>query len=289
MAVAVAYDAEVVDTAEVAVEQYAVAKGEKLPGIIPAQLADTLGGVGLGIGVFLYVVEFVYLGSPHEVAERAYTLLKGRERAQLGLGQFDNARLPEFVLHLENTGAVPFVLNMVKRFEYEIGEPGRLVVAVESEIAVVAYGEIVLAQKLDVALPFILRRCSGFLPRLPFGTGQRVAPQLHLAVHLGKLLDAGIEHERVLDVAQKLRYLGHALALLHEGVGGGEAFLREPYDKGLFLNRGIDLFGEDIAVGVLFADGGYLPPPLKVAYAVGFEGFDFKIEQRHIHVAEVGR
>ena len=59
MAVAVAYDAEVVDTAEVAVEQYAVAKGEKLPGIIPAQLADTLGGVGLGIGVFLYVVELV--------------------------------------------------------------------------------------------------------------------------------------------------------------------------------------------------------------------------------------
>ena len=77
----------------------------------------------------------------------------------------------------------------------------------------------------------------------PFGTGQCVAPQLHLAVHLGKLLDTGIEHECVLDVAQKLRYLGHALALLHEGVGCGEAFLREPYDKGLFLNRGIDLFG----------------------------------------------
>ncbi len=137
--------------------------------------------------------------------------------------------------------------------------------------------------------PFILRRGCGFLPRLPFGTGQRVAPQLHLAVYLGKLLDAGIEHERVLDVTQKLRYLGHALALLHEGVGCGEAFIREPYDKGLFLNRGIDLFGENIAVGVLFADGGYLPPPLKVAYAVGFEGFDFKIEQRNVHVAEVGR
>ncbi len=68
-----------------------------------------------------------------------------------------------------------------------------------------------------------------------------LAPQLHLAVYLGKLLDAGIDHELLTDVTKKFRYFGNALPFFGKGTGCGEAFLGEPHDKVFLSQAGINI------------------------------------------------
>ena len=103
---------QIINGIECVGKKYSVSKSKESFSFIPAELSDTFCRIGLWVQVFLYTVEFVYLGQPYIIAQWADLLLEVAQWAEFWLLQFYYPAYIVHIPHTEDSGSVYLILDM---------------------------------------------------------------------------------------------------------------------------------------------------------------------------------